>query len=290
MAFYEKREIAEMISLYSLEPRIRDVFVEGPTDQRILSWFLHESKQDATGVHEVDSVNIPADLVHNYGMDATSKRCRQIALAKELERALGQRDTRVSVLIDSDFDFLLGNIQTCTLIISTDYANMEMYFYNIQGLGKLLTLLIGNFPKRPKTVLGEITEPLQELFLVRLTSSVLGWALGTVRLERCCAIANGRLRFDRDLYIRRVLISGGKANQSAEFLATLERHRCLLKSDPRFQIHGHDFIELLAWYIRNHGRPNSDAQTLGKTWPLCLDLNDMRRQNLFQSILERVEG
>ena len=60
---------------------------------------------------------------------------------------MGQRDTRVSVLIDSDFDFLLGNIQTCTLIISTDYANMEMYFYNIQGLGKLLTLLIGNFPK-----------------------------------------------------------------------------------------------------------------------------------------------
>src|ERR1700757_3030824 len=99
MPFYEKRQIADLISLYTLEPRIRDVFVEGPTDQRILSWFFSETKQDLGGVHEVDSVNVPADVVRNYGMDTSSKGCRQIALANELERGLGRANTSASVLI-----------------------------------------------------------------------------------------------------------------------------------------------------------------------------------------------
>lgn len=288
MPLFEQRKIGELVSLYSLEPRVRDVFVEGPSDQRILRWFLHEADQDAVGVHEVDSIDVPSDVVRNYGME-TNKRTRQIALAMELERALGPRDVRVSVLIDSDFDLMLGNPHACTLILKTDYTSMEMYFYNEHCLNKLLTILVGGFPKQAREVLPEITGPLQEVFLVRLTSHVLGWDVGTVRLERCCGMAGDQLHFDKDLYIQRVLTSGGKAGQTQEFLEALETNRGRLKADSRCQVHGHDFLALLAWYVRHHGKSGFDERTLGRSFPLCVELNVLKEERLFQVLLERIK-
>ena len=41
MAEIEKRKIGELITLYNLEPELRDVFVEGEDDVAMLRWYLN---------------------------------------------------------------------------------------------------------------------------------------------------------------------------------------------------------------------------------------------------------
>ena len=52
-------EIESLLTKYELEPEIKDLFVEGPTDKRILRWFFKKAGLTDVDVFEITDVDVP---------------------------------------------------------------------------------------------------------------------------------------------------------------------------------------------------------------------------------------
>ena len=68
----DRRTIAELVARYDLEPSLRDVFVEGPSDRTLVELaltFLGESNR--IRAYEVDTVDLPAALVETRSLPPT---------------------------------------------------------------------------------------------------------------------------------------------------------------------------------------------------------------------------
>ena len=103
-------EIEELVAEYRLQPNCRDLFVEGTHDRNFFNWFFTSvGIGNKPRVLEINAVNVPPKLVARYGLEP-SERSRVIALAKQFEERLDQRMTSASCIIDSDFDYLLGEV------------------------------------------------------------------------------------------------------------------------------------------------------------------------------------
>jgi hypothetical protein len=65
---------------------------------------------------------------------------------------------------------------------------------------------------------------------------------------------------------------------------------CLLK-EPRFQINGHDYFEIMSWYIRHLGLEKKfcDQDIVERGIFSCLEYSDLINEQLFKSLLNRVK-
>jgi hypothetical protein len=64
-----------------------------------------------------------------------------------------------------------------------------------------------------------------------------------------------------------------------------------LRTDPRYQINGHDFEQSLAFYVRKHkGFGGVLPDLISKSLYLAVELADLAAYPLFQDILRRVAG
>jgi len=247
----ESRSLEELVTLYELEPGLRDIYVEGSSDQSVLEWYLDVEGLRRVVVKNIDHVEIPAAMVLGRGLE-DNQRGRVIALAHYLDEKFGGSFSATTCVADGDFDHINSKTHGSKLVLLTDYTSMEMYFFNEESIKKLLKLALPKFPKTAKEVLTEITPVLETLFLVRMANSRLRWGLAGVNHEKCCRILDDRVDFDSDEYMNRSLRTKGRYIDKAEFVESMRMSKELLTSDPRLQIHGHDFIGFLTWYIRQH--------------------------------------
>jgi hypothetical protein len=289
MALPEIREIDDLVALYKLEPSLRDVFVEGQSDASVVEWFLKTSGIPLANVNEITFVNVPAQMVCGAGLE-DNNRGRVIALANELERRLNGEGATITAIVDSDFAVLLGIDLNSCFLMGTDYACMEMYFFNEQCLAKLLMLFVRGFPIAAAQVLADISAPLQELFLIRLANHTLGWNLKIIPYEDFFTLSGENTEFDRNLYIRRLLIANGQYPRLDGFLNEIETHRRRLTGDPRNQIHGHDFVAILARYIRLHRKRHINLELLNSVLPTCTELLWLAEERLFAQLTVRLRN
>ena len=153
-------------------------------------------------------------------------------------------------MADSDFDIVLQKTEACTLLLLTDYTCMEMYAFKPRTVGKYLRLNLRTFPKHGAQVIDEISGSLEQLFVVRLVNFVLSLQLTAVNWEKSLRLLNGRVELDLDDYLTRYLNKNGRTKDRNRVLAEYELRTMQLSPDPRNQIHGHDFLELVSWYLR----------------------------------------
>jgi hypothetical protein len=284
----ERRRIEELTNLYRLEPTLRDIYVEGPCDRSLIDWFLHEKGVRTATVTEIDFVEIPPHLVVGADLDDNNKN-RLVVLAREVQRQLGPIPS-LTCLVDSDFDRILGIKESAALLVSTDHACMEMYFYDARSMNKFLKLVVRGFHKTAAEVLLELRGTLQELFLIRVANHLLGWDLRLTQFERLCALTADGIAFNRPEYIRRVLLANARARQLEEFVDRIEICRRRLTADPRDQIHGHDFVALLAWYVRAHGKHRINRETVENSLPACTESDWLSEAEMFKTLLARALG
>ncbi len=106
-----RRTIDELVARYELEPELRDIYVEGHLDRSIIDWFLSRKNISDVKVYEIDTIEVPAELVEEKSV-ATGNKGRVIALCCELQDRI-RRTLSVMCVIDRDFDHILDNICTC---------------------------------------------------------------------------------------------------------------------------------------------------------------------------------
>lgn len=111
----ERRRAKELLALYTLEPKLRDIFVEGNDDVWIYKSIcnkFHDVKFRPIGEIEI--------LVEQGG-----NRARVIKLAEFLQNNSLEQNARC--IIDRDND---SYIEESDILLVTDYSCLESYFYD----------------------------------------------------------------------------------------------------------------------------------------------------------------
>jgi hypothetical protein len=287
MPVLPRRNVDEIITLHELRPGLQEVYVEGPDDKGFFEWFLLESDLRQVAVFEIGSVNVAAEEVLSRKL-ADNNRGRVITLAWLLDERVAH-PRQVVCVADADFDYLLEIEHRCQLLLVTDYTSVEMYAFNERAINKLLTVVVG-FGKPAGQVLGEICEPLQFKFLVRVANHVLQLGCAVLDLSCACRFDSG-VQLNEAGYLRHFLDACGKRREQAEVEACINSYRARLHPDPRRSINGHDFVSLLVRYIRSHpGCGSLNPATLARSVLGCVEVAHLVEEPALWELVARLRS
>lgn len=286
----ERRTIDELIALYSLEPTLRDIYVEGPIDKSVIEWFVSSAELNSVGVFDIEMVEVPPEDLIEFHVENNNKG-RLIALAHILERNLSVLNI-ATCIVDKDFDEILENLVTCSMLLYTDYSCIEMYMLNEKAISKTIALGI----RRKGLTVDNIFEVLnnigRDLFLIRLINVVLGLSLKNIEWHNCCDVKSGVAHFDRNEYIKRYLNASGQVKRFDEFVAVVDSFQERLNPDLRNCLNGHDFVEVISWFVRKtfRSRANLTAGEIGNLLYMSLEYSDVADEPMFAQLLKRLSS
>lgn len=288
----ERRTIDELVSRYELEPSLADVLVEGPGDQSFVEWLARELGLTSVMAYEIGTVEVPADDVAAAGLEINN-RGRVRYVARELERRASlDLYSAVAGIIDGDLDYFEGRVPADRLIIVTDFTSVEMYCFTERSIGKLLRLVLGNNKIDSRLVLDSVYPVLKEMFLIRTAAHRLQIPLPLIDFSGVCKVKGGAFLFDHDAYATRYITRDEFAARHGEFLKEVATLRERAVTERRMVIHGHDFISVLRWYLKDVLRvknvPKEDD--LARTLRGCLEGRDFHETTLASELLARFSG
>ena len=289
-----RRTLDELVSRYELEPDLCDIYVEGKTDKLLIEWFLEHKERQGFAVYDIDTVDIPAQLLLDQGLK-DNNRSRVIALALHIQDKLSETPLHVTCIADKDFDWLFSKEYQCDLLLFTDYSCLEMYLFNEVVLDKCLRLGLRLPQPEAGEILNQVSKVLEDLFLIRATNEALKLNMTWLKnFGDCCKLnKNNQIQFDLKTFITKYLNSNSNHSEESSFITKLQELRAKELIEIRYKIHGHDFTELLCWYIRPYLRKeirNSyNSEILAGNLLACIDAEKLAKEGLFQQLLARID-
>jgi hypothetical protein len=243
-----RRTIDELITRYTLEPELRDLYVEGVIAKSIFAWFFTKSDCRSVTIFEIDSVQIPSSLVYSHGLEPGNRE-ELIVLSLELERLLEKDAEYLLCVVDTDFDLLLGRKYSSRYLLCFEYTCVDLCFCSEKPIENLFMLGIRHLPCAVETLLANFAEVLQEVFLIRAANEKLNWKMQWIGFVTCCSIESNLVVFNRDEFIKRYLNNANRSTEFGKFIDVCEEIRSVNVESFKHRIRGHDFHELLGWYI-----------------------------------------
>lgn len=285
----DKRDTNYLCTLYKVEPEIRDIYVEGESDKRIIKWFLENSGITNVDVYEIDTINVTNEILEIHGLERNN-RGEVIALASELDASL-DADNNISCIIDGDFDYLIGNTSQLNNLLLTDYTSMDLYFYEDYIFDKLLKIGLKKEQNNLTALKNNLSEILQDLFAIRATNNQLKYNLSYRDFKKHLSVQEDKINFDRKSYIDSYLTSNGRHSDISKFTKTCNNFRKMTVKSKRQKIHGHDFITLLSWYlckiIGTGGNKYSSQEVITAIVRTGVEINRLEKESLFSNIKNR---
>ena len=164
---------------------------------------------------------------------------------------------------------------------------MEMYFFAAAPLRKFLAIVCNGFPYSADDVLRELTPVLEASFFLRLACASLSVGSGHVGVTRSCSTSGGVIQVDLDSYLERYLHVLPTHDLSKRVVAAVEEWKRRRNADSRQQIHGHDFVVMLEWYLRRYksSLPFSNEEGLRRSLYACAELADLAEMPLFRRLV-----
>jgi hypothetical protein len=280
-----RRTIPEIVAKYKLNPRVRDVYVEGAFDRKVLRWFFDEIRATDVGVFEITLIDIPSSLLRRHGL-GEGERSRVIALGRELARLNEGTGTQAICVVDADYDRILQASVEGGPILLTDYTCMEMYFVYPSVLAKYFRAVLGVERLEIDVLLRNYSTVLRELYLIRAANQALSLALRWIPFDKACRKHSGVVVLDRELFTTFILQDSQVSHRHGDLLAKIEELRPRLDSDLRNHANGHDFLALLSIdygrEAKRSGLPNVDA--IASALRACLDIDRLAAEPLFQQL------
>ena len=247
----DRRTIAELLARYDLEPSLRDVYVEGPSDRTLVELALPAFvRGNQVRAYEIDTVDVPLSLLDSRSLPNGNKG-RVLALADELA-ARTTRDLRRNAvcLADLDLDGILGRCRDYRLLVYTSGLSLDLVLAEPVVLDKLLSLVLLGFPQPATTLLDNMFPILNERLLHRLAAEEVGLGVEPPALDKLCVFDGQTIEFRCDEFVRRHLNKGKCAHLASQFRDVVERYRPEVARWPRKYVHIDDFLELLHFCVR----------------------------------------
>ncbi len=289
MSSETRRSINELITLHELEPTLKEVFVEGLTDVQILRWFMDANSCSSVPVYSVDTVEVTAFHLAKYNL-TSNNRNRLFVLAHELKSDKIDLVDRILCIIDKDLNSLIVESIDTNVLILTDYSSLEMYTFSSEPLGKFLTIYCRGYPISAADMMKQIAPTLKELFLIRATNEDLRLQLSPLEFQKYCVMRGREVASARDRYLSAYLNKNGKRGEFDSFLEHVDRFRQSVLGEERNFIHGHDYVNLLAWYLSQSGNSRTarniyNDQAVERALFGSLEVPHVVNEGTFQKVL-----
>lgn len=241
-----RKKITELIARYTLEPNIKDIYVEGDFDRDIVKYWFSANKIAEPVVFPIKIVDIPDDCLEKYSMTSGNKQ-RVIALSRELSLCKGRG---YICLVDLDYDEI-NKVEWGESygLQKTDYCSLELYYYEPELLLKVM-MVCGVDIQNQNLFLTSFESVLRKIFSIRAALERLKWNISWVDVEKNLSVNGESIHFDSTSFISKILMNGGKLNNIAEFNKVLLQIESELNTDARMSIRGHDFTSMIAFVAK----------------------------------------
>lgn len=279
-----KRKLDEIIAIYSLEDELVDIYVEGPTDKFIIENYC-EYKKIGNTVIEIDTIDLSSIQEEFDDLNLKSNKDKLIALSRIL--AKNETKSNVSCVVDRDFDGIIKELENNNHLIYTDYSCIESYLVCKKHIEKITTIGIRNFPYQSEFIINEISKVLCGLFILRMINHEFKLNHNFPRIDNNMHInrATGLCSFDFDNYLEIYITTNRLIGLKKEILEFVQKVTNILDPDIRFNMNGHDFIEVLFNYINKvKNTPNFRFENFERALLLAVQPNYLDEYNLFKEL------
>ncbi len=276
-----RRTVAELKTLYRLEPTLIDIWVEGPSDQWVITWYLDRAALVQPKVKTIQEIEIGSDVLKKYGL-TTGNRNRLIALTYELDSEL-ERKTSASYLsiVDKDFDEFREKSIKSKSIVYTDFCSMEAYFFDPLVLRKFFQLCLGRADVDITRIMSDISVVTEKLFFARLANESMRLGLTWIQYDRLLSQQGKYVEIDMDAFCERLIQSNGRWSILDDYIEEIARVSKAKLLDTRNQMNGHDLIQLLYWANKTVFKVRADLE---RALRACLEADYLSRFAMFDSL------
>ena len=290
-----RKTVAELATLYEVEPEINEVIVEGSLDKHLVHWFLKRAGFDDVVVYQVrERVRITKSELTKR-KQTTGVRGELISAALFITEKVKDAEavTSVTFIADRDWDWLQKEdpLPESPLLLYTDHSAIELYGWSEDALEKLVRIAL----ECPAAVTGRSTRLHLEQLLISIF--LARWALHNSKLgigfpekfEAHCDVPGGA--FDaKGLFVS---LGGNVSKQVAALLAEIKKSESALPSDSRRAIHGHDIAKILFKYLKpfvakEKKKDFQNWRQLEKMWLMGIEHADLKESGLFTELSRRL--
>lgn len=293
----DRYSLDDLVTLYKLEPELRDILVEGPTDRGFYSWYVREiSPGLQTQIYAIDDrVEVPAQ--EDDDLDGgTGCRARVLRAMSFLESELGESQRSVTGIVDSDFSRLIGPMPVARKsVIMTDAPSLEGYILQDGPFEKLVYAGL-DLPKQwtAKTVLDGIRPVLKDIYSARAVTFAFGlrWPK---KLARYVSVSGSTASFDAHKFVTAAW--NGTSVEKRTLVPTIEElvvwsgelQEKVLNFQPSGLVdmtaRGHDIAEVLRIFV-----PSSvNEEAIELAMRAALTVVDLKDFDLHRALTERLK-
>ena len=282
---HAKRTIKEVCAIHEMEPTLKDLFVEGSTDESFIKWYIGNSGAGSVSVYPIDLIDVPDEIVLKHGLTAGSNRSRVLAVACELAE---QRPQGLSVLClaDRDFEDYCPSVRDNAYILFTDCNSLDLYAFTLHTMRKFAAVALGGLPMPAETLMDMLIATLRQIYTLRLANELLGWGMRWISFTRYISFQQGALTFRKEELIRTYLQNNTRWADRGIFENKVQEAERLLDQDPRRTIRGHDFGDLFLWLIRKlrSDRKYGNRETLEGSLMASVERCDLENAPFFRRL------
>lgn len=281
-----KRNIDEILAIYQLEPEMQDIYVEGITDKLIIENFFEHANCEKK-VYEIDNLDFSEIDSQIYGLDLRSNKNKLITFAYILSKE--NISNKIKCLIDRDFDGILNDLYVDSHLLYTDFSCMESYFLEISHMNKFFKIGIRTFPiQNISFILKTISEVLSIMFRLRLVNKYFNFNCALPKIEKHLNVDknSGQCRITLSQYLDSYINTHKLKNKKEEILDFLKNIEYKCPSESKFNMNGHDFIEVLFHYTNKLKNPvNFKLENFERAFYLTCQPNYLEKYPLFKLLL-----
>ncbi len=284
----DRYRLSAALTLYEVEPTLRDVYVEGRTDAAFYSWFIDESHVDANVYAIDDRIYLVSDEVTVWDQSINA-RGRVIAFSLHCDQQLGPTQLAVTAIADSDTSPAIGPVPIAShCLLSTDDSALENYVLSERPMKKLLLVGLGiDCPS--SEVIRAIIPALQGIQAVRIVLQAFNASI-VEDIAAPCAFGEFATTVDKRELIRRSLTGISRRDWPGtvdDMVAWADDFEVMIAT-AGLSGRGHDIPALVCAYLRGRGYTPSRAK-VESVLLASVELSDLADEPLFAGLIERLQ-
>lgn len=264
----------ELVTRYELEPEIKDIFVEGATDQRIVKWVLSNLQITQFQVYEINSIDV-------YVSEGGNKS-KIISSAKKINEKIDTANN-IAFVADADADYVESEFDLAPQLFFTDFACLEAYTISTTHLADFAATFFGEASIFSSNVVSGIFESLRFLFAVRVCSYRIDRD-PIVSFKKNLRVSESDVSIEQENYIRKIAQSQGEKFEKLQSCINTKLQNWT--DDVRYTMNGHNFCFILANVARQKGVQHKlcDTAVVERAIWTNMDSKELQGYPLFEKL------
>ncbi len=277
------RKVSEVIAICSLEPELKNIFVEGLSDKLVIDNFLEDNSVSDCTVFEIGDIDF-SDIPN---APSRNNKDKVIFLSQMIEKEIEtQASSHTLCIVDLDADWVLNKKRTSPYLSYTDYNSLELYLFKETYIARLLsnTFRIAKKIDIPD-FMASIHKVCRQLFYIHCILEPYCGNMVDTKKDLSFEKNTFSCTLDIDSYWTKTMqtnkMTACASEKKQQFDSYCQNH----VDDCRMEIKGHDFIHILYECVRKYKHVDMSEEEMANTFWVYLNNAELCSEPLFSRIL-----